>query len=271
MKEYDYSKQDTMIPSLHVPFNSRVIPNDMIRSSLFTVCNSSIARDYYKNKKLFSFYSTDITYTGEELRQDDMDVWMELIFLASSCESDCLSFRPYQLIGDIGRPKRPQYKTQVKDSLERMSATNVTIYNNYFSEGISLSLVRKFQWNDAGGQLKEWHVWLEPEVVKLFEKLGHTYSKVHWEQRKKLKPLAKWLHAFYSTHAEPQPIHLSKILKLCGSRMSTLRHFKENIRKSLLELVQVGFLVDYHIDIENVLHVDRKKQTYTQKVYAKHK
>ena len=30
------------------------------------------------------------------------------------------------------------------------------------------------------------------QVMKLFAELGKMYSKVHWEQRKKLKPLAKW-------------------------------------------------------------------------------
>lgn len=251
---------DFVLPT--IPDQKRVIPNDIIRSSLFTVSNHNRERLNLRNEVLFSFHNTEIFYTGEELRQDDEDVWLQLIYLSSKMQSAEINFKPYTFIGELGWPKRTQYKEKLKASLTRMSATDLKIFNKEFGKGIDLSLVRKFIWYDAESQLKEWRIWLEPEVVKLFSKLGQVYSKIHWEQRKKLNPLAKWLHAFYSSHAEPAPILVSRIMQLCGSKMKAHKHFKQQLRMALLQLCQVGFLESYYIDDTNRVYVVRIKEKY---------
>lgn len=242
-----------------MPQTKRFIPNDMIRSSLFTVSNHNRSREYLKQHVLYSFSNTNITYTGEELRQDDEDVWLQLIYLASKRKNTMVAFRPYTFISQLGWPQRPQYKTRLKNSLVRMSATDLTISNTQHKEGLDFSLVRKFSWSEAGAPLKEWHIWLEPEIVKLFGRLGQTHSKIHWEQRSKLKPLAKWLHSFYSSHAEPMPILATKLKQLSGSKMKTLRHFKPTLRSALMELHKIGFLSDFYIDMRNNVYVTRIK------------
>lgn len=246
----------------HVPEGKRIIPNDMIRSSLFNISNHNCKREYLKERKLYSFQSTEITYTGEELRQDDEDIWLQLIYLASNARSEKVECRPYTFLKHIKWPQRTQYRDKLKDCLTRMSATTIKIYNTDFQQGIGFSLVRKFEWNDSGESLKEWKIWLEPEVVKLFQAIGRMYTKVHWDQRMKLKPLAKWLHAFYSSHAEPQAIFILKLLQLSGSKTKNLKHFKEILRAALIELIKVGFLEHADIDQRNYLHVIRKKSTY---------
>ncbi len=245
----------------HIPNDKRIIPNDMIRSALFTVGNHNAARPFLKNQKIGSFRSSEIIYTGEELRQDDEDIWLQLIYSASEAKSNQIEFKPYTFLSQIGWPQRVQYCERLKASLSRLSATTLSIYNPYFEKGIGFSLVRKFEWHTDGEQLRSWKVWLEPEVTKLFGELGKMYSKIHWEQRKKLKPLAKWLHAFYSSHAKPEPIHLSRLMELCGSKMKTVKHFKANLRESLIELVRIGFLdPDVFIDENQFLHVVRTKE-----------
>src|SRR3990167_3011136 len=243
----------------HIPEGKRIVINDLIRSSLFTVSNHNCKREYLKEKTLYSFYSTEIIFTGEELRQDDEDVWLQLIYSASDAQSDKIHFKPYSFLSQIGWPSRTQYRDRLKDSLTRMSATNLKIYNRDYQQGIGLSLVRRFEWFEGDRKLNEWQVWLEPEIVKLFSALGRVYTKIQWDQRKQLKPLAKWLHAFYSSHAEPAPILLSKLKELSGSKTKSFRHFKENIREALFELVQIGFCTTFFIDAKNQLHFSRDK------------
>lgn len=265
------SDTDISISSLtlpHIPELKRVIPNDMIRSSLFTVSNHNRKREYLKNASLCSFRNTEMTYTGEELRQDDEDVWLQLIYLASANALSRVDFKPYGFLREIGWPQTVQYRNKLKGSLARMSATDLSIHNKEFQKGIDLSLVRKFIWSSHGEKLEKWQVWLEPEIVKLFTELGRAYSKIHWEQRKKLNPLAKWLHAFYSSHAEPLPIFLGRVMQLSGSKTKNMKHFKPMIRESLLELCQVGFLSSYFIDSKNYLEVVRTKEKYKQMSYG---
>ena len=124
-------------------------------------------------------------------------------------------------------------------------------------------IIRRFATEPKdGSKVKKWKVWLEPEIKKLFSSMN--FSKIIWEQRLKLTPLAKWLHSYYSSHVEPHPIKVETLHKACGSRTKALKHFKPLLRKALLELVRVGFLTDYHIDPRSLVFVVR----YTQnKIY----
>ena len=246
-----------LVPAM--PTDKRIIPNDLIRSSLFTVSNHNKAREYIKDRNLYTFGATKITYTGEELRQDDEDVWLQLIYLFAQTSEQWIEFMPYTLMRELSWPGRTQYCEKLKAAIMRMSATNLTVSNEEVQAGLSLSLVRKFMWKqDNGKKLKWWRVWLEPEIIKLFE--GMKYSKIMWEQRKKLNPLAKWLHAYYSSHAEPYPIRINTIQQACGSKMQTEKHFKLALRRALESLVLIGFLQTYFIDAKNLVYVQRVKK-----------
>lgn len=234
----------------------RVIPNDLIRSSLFTVSNHNTPRTYVKDKLLYCYGNTEISYRGEELRQDDEDVLLQLIHTVKKQEDFAVDFMPYSFLGGLDWPQRTQYKDKLKESLSRLVATEIRLTNETLKSGFSFSLVRKFAWfDDAGQALKQWKVWLEPELVHLFQ--DNNFTKVEWQQRRRLKPLAKWLHSFYSSHREPDPIYMTVLRKATGSKMKTMKHFKVCLRASLLELAQVGFLRDFHIDAENRVHVSR--------------
>jgi hypothetical protein len=255
------NKNEKDLLTFNLPFSpsgKRIIPNDLVRSSLFAVSNHNMKREYIKERELYTFGETKITYTGEELRQDDEDVWLQIIYLVSKTNQNFIEFMPYTIIRYLEWPARTQYRNKLKDSINRMSATNISISNSRLDSGISLSLVRKFIWKgDNGNRLKKWVVWLEPEILKLFE--GMYYSKILWDQRKKLNPLAKWLHSFYSSHAEPFPIKISTIHAACGSKTKEIKHFKACLRNALYELVQVGFLQDCWIDTRNLVNVIKIK------------
>ena len=57
------------------PADVRGLPNAFARSALFNVANARKgARDNYKRRSIATVKGASITYTGEELRQDDEDV-----------------------------------------------------------------------------------------------------------------------------------------------------------------------------------------------------
>lgn len=253
----DTSVLPNLIP--YVANNKRILPNDILRSSLFTISNHNKQREYIKDRSLYTFGNTKITYTGEELRQDDEDVWLQIIYLFSKTDTNYIEFMPYSILRELSWPARTQYREKLKLSIARMLATNLTITNEVLNAGLSISIIRKFLWkHDDGSKLKQWRVWLEPEIVKLFE--GMRYSKIIWDQRKKLNPLAKWLHAYYSSHAEPFPVKIVTLKDACGSKMKTVKHFKAALRRALVDLVSVGFLQTYWIDANNLVFVQRDKQ-----------
>ena len=225
----------------------RVIPNDIIRSALFTVTNSNRTRTYLAQKPIACIGNTKIIYTGEELRQDDEDVWMQLIYLSTNQQGESVSFYPYRLLADLDWPKRTQYKEKLRQILSRLSATEIQIYNTNLKEGYSISLVRKFKWQDReGGLLKKWQIWFEKDILDLFQ-MNH-FSWISWQERKQLPPLAKWLHAFYSSHKEPGPIKVATLHRLCGSKSAKLKHFRADLKKALILLREISFLIDFKLE-----------------------
>ena len=61
---------------------TRRIPNEIVRSALFKAKNRNTKREYLKDADIVVICDGQIKYTGEELRQNDEIVWLELIHLA---------------------------------------------------------------------------------------------------------------------------------------------------------------------------------------------
>lgn len=70
-------------------------------------------------------------------------------------------------------------------------------------EGYAGSLVRAFTWKDeaTGKARRKWSVLLEPRIAALFDPA--CYSRLDWQLRMQLPPLAKFLHTFHRTHTLP--------------------------------------------------------------------
>ena len=237
--------------------DNRGVPNPLIRGGLFGV-GTSAKRAFLPNMQISSLSNYEITYTGQDLQQDDLSVWMSLINLArKSPLSDKVRFTGYQLIRDLGwRMHSDSYK-RAQESIERLKVTGIKISTKNKSEGYSGSLIREFAWADADerGNTK-WMVRFEPRVSVLF--MNDTTTMMEWETRKKIgtrATVAQWLHAFYATHREPFALSVEKIHELCRSE-AQLSTFRRNLHNALDKLISVGFLSSFQI-INDQVHVVR--------------
>jgi len=82
---------------------------------------------------------------------------------------------------------------------------------------------------------------------------------IDWEQRLQLrrKPLAQFLHGFYSSHKVPYPVKLSTLQQLSGSKNKQAAGFKKKVSNAFEELVKIGLLRSYSID-GDLVNVKRK-------------
>lgn len=64
------------------PEPKRSAPNEIVRSALFNIRNHRVKREFYENIPVVVVGDGSITYNGAELRQDDLDVWLQVIHLA---------------------------------------------------------------------------------------------------------------------------------------------------------------------------------------------
>lgn len=231
-------------------------PNEIVRSALFNVRNRNIKRQYLEDEPIAVFGDGEITYRGQELRQDDEDVWLQLLHLVKQHPlGEWAEFTPYAMLKALSWPTNGGGYRRLRNCLSRLQATAVRIRSKRLGKGVSLSLVKEFTWeNDGGGRLERWRVQVSRDLSQLFGE--PYYTLLEWEQRKELGPLAKWLHGFYASHQKPFPLKLEILQEACGSDMASTNDFKKKLRRALDELKEVGFLRSWRIE-KGLVYVKR--------------
>lgn len=237
----------------------RYLPNEIANSGLFNARNRKQPRCDYKMYEIPIIGNARITFRGEELRQDDETVWLQMIHLAKEQPlGNVIEFTPYALCKEIGWSLDGRSYKRLRQCLERMQATALSIYSERLKEGISLSMIPMFKWqNELGEALTKYQVRIAPELVKWF---GDTnYTRVEWEQRKDLPDgIATWLHSYYASHSEPFPVKIRTLQKGMGITTVSFKSVNQSIRYALDELKRVEFLEDWKITGDRV-HVKRRR------------
>lgn len=259
MKEAHQCEQMELMP--HWAEDERSIPNEIVRSALFNARNRNRPREYMKDAEICVLGDGHMRYTGEELRQYDEIVWLELLHLARGQNTDqIIEFTPYTFCKAIRWQTTGKNYDRLRECLTRMQATSLSIYCKRISTGLSMSMIPKFEWQDEHGQpLARYRVKIAPELIALFG--DKFYTKIEREQRLALSPgVATWLHSYFSSHSAPFPIKIETIMKGCGASSSSLKSFKQVVKAALEELVTVGFLIDYFIEPSGLVKVTRNNK-----------
>jgi len=238
----------------------RGIPNEIVRSAIFNVGNPRTKRAFFEKAQIAVIGDAEITYTGIELRQDDEDVWLQILHLSRMQEiGSCVEFSPYSMLKVLKWHPNGHYKKKLKDTIDRLIATNLSMFSKRLGEGISVSLIHKFVWTDRQNiELDRWCVYLDLEIKEAFGELH--YTQLEWDQRLKLTPFEKWLHGYYASHKQSYPLKLNTIQAACGSAIKDPYKFKQLLKKSVNKLVEIGFLTAAEIK-DGKLYIFRKSQS----------
>jgi hypothetical protein len=225
------------------PERVRGLPNALARSALFCAGTPKIPRENLKQKEIYSIKGITIHYTGEELRNDDdEDVFLQVTHLARLQPlGERVEFSAHSMLKALRWDTGSAGYKRLRTVLTRLQATAVMVSAEGMERGYSGSLLRSFAWDKT-----RWSVEMDPKIICLF---GTTqYTRLEWEQRMRLAPLAKKLHAYYVTHRDPYPLRVETIRDLCGSRIRELSQFRPTLRLALKRLVEVGFLTSWTLD-----------------------
>ncbi len=240
---------------LFLPFcvpTQRQLPNEIVRSALFTCRNRNTPRQHYKNKEIAVIGDGTINYQGEELRQDDERVWMHLLYLARDVRlGEPIVFLPRKFLQDIHWPTNGEGYNRLRVVMDRMAATGLKVFSSRLdSGGVNVSLIRKIEYyiqSDSGQQvpLKMWRVWIEPEMRLLFD--PNFLTCVNWELYHNLKNgVAKKLFLYWSSHKKPFPVRTETLMELC-STLSPRKEFRRTLSEALDELQAASFLTVWKV------------------------
>jgi vacuolar-type H+-ATPase subunit E/Vma4 len=252
----------------------RGAPNEIVRSALFTAKNHNKPRKDLKQSVVAVVGEGKITYTGEELRQDDETVWLQLIHLArENGLSTAFSFTPKSFCEAIRWTINGETYDRLDKCMTRLQATSLKISSQRLGDEVSLSMLPGYKANrrkDGDGGV--WTVRMHDELVFLFSEF--QYTRVEWQQRLALPVgLATWLHAYYASHREPFAVKVEKLAVGAGlmteeevtgqdsKSKERLRDVKKLIIKALEALREAGFLIDFEVTRSRLVHVRRASDT----------
>jgi hypothetical protein len=258
------SKSASIQTQLHFPFwpdPVRAVPNSILRSALFGI---SKIRATGRNRTLIaSNADLEIRFSGDEFNQTDLDVFQGLLHIAmreplgASVEFGLSSF-----LSALGRNVGSSQKNELRKELVRLMGGVVEIKWMKEQKTFMGSLIQKIFIDEITGKHK---VVFDRDLIMLFDR-GHSY--VDHQQRLQLgqHSLAKWLHGFYSSHANPYPYKIETVHVLCGST-ATAKEFKRLLVRALDKLAVVGAIECWQIEpFSNLVRV-RKKTNLKAKSY----
>ncbi len=217
------------------PDQVRAVPNGLLRSALFGAIKKG-PRKYIVQEQIAALDGIEISYTGERLDQGDLDVWECVLHVARLQEMGEQSrFTAYSMLKILGKTDTGKNRDTLHDRLVRLMANIVEVKQGRYSYMGSL-IAEAYKDHDS----LEYVVILNPKLRPLFS--GDQFTHLEWTVRHALvgKPLAQWLHGFYSSHAKPFPIKVETLHRLCGSESKRLSDYKIDLRRALGEVAEAS-------------------------------
>jgi len=238
-------------------------PNSFLRSALFAAIQGK-DRILVKNQLVFSQQGITVKYSGEQLNQEDMTVWLALADLARQhpLGTECC-FTAYGILKHMGLKDGGEQRKVLYDSVHRLMACGVEIESDrYIYAG---SLVDNFVIDKL---TKHYKLTLNKKLINIFG--DNDWTAVNWEQRKQLrsKPLAQKLHEYFSSHERPLPVTVPFLHDITGSKTKEKFKFKQSLKAALDALVKINFLASYKVEGDKVT-VERKNPRAMPQIKAK--
>jgi hypothetical protein len=216
--------------------DKRAIPNCFLRGALFGMVRKG-RRALVGDMPIFTMSQYDLTFTGYELDQNDLEVWDTLMYLAKERQVDNeLRITLYDLCKQMRLTNNGKTLEAIKNRVARLKVGTVKIISNKKEFGGSL-INNYYIDSDGDGKLV---VEYNKKLTPLFADNDYTLISADIRHLLGDNQLARWLYNFYESHKEPIPFAINFIQKLCRSEAEP-KGFKR-LLKNALDLVQKAHL-----------------------------
>lgn len=236
--------------------DQRCAPNEILRSSLFAVLRKG-ERSPFQSKLITSWGNDEIYFTGIQLDQYDLDVWLQCLHLyRKNPLGNKVYFTLTGFLRALGKTSSGSNIKALKQSFDRLQAGGLKLRNGSAKKSYAGSLIEKYYEDEEIGM---WCLIINPDLLPLF---SHETTYLNWEIRKSLSgPLSKWLMGWVCTHkaqaTAPQKISLENIQKFSGCSYDRDRNLKRDVIKALKELQEKATIQFWEFDKKNILSVVR--------------
>lgn len=230
------------------------VPRAMILSSLFQVrkrAGVATPRPSHFGKVLVAVDGIEVRYTGAQLDQDDLLVYMEVIGLIAHVSSDGLiqvDISPAALLTRLGWSPNVANYERLRATLTRLQATSINVRGNRM-EG-----AHRVTYEYGGSLLPEYTITTINQRAKMTLGFSADLVRLFWAgvigiHRHVLRELggshmARWAYSFFVGDSQPRDWSLRRLRELSGSQASA-RRFRGLLEESLRDIQAAGVGLEY--------------------------
>jgi hypothetical protein len=226
----------------------RAMPNDFVRSALFTTSDKRAERKAIMRKSIYHLHGDaglEVIYTGHELRvEDDQKVYMQILHYARDVPFGTpFKFTILDLMQNIGWSSQCEENySRARDSILRLMATALIIKNQKsYGSSAMFSLIDRGQIiNDKEGKEHTYTLSIDPICVLLFA--GGTFTSQRWSQYLALRPVEVKLLDYARSNRKSFDLSLKDFEALCGSNYARKSDWTRRVRAACAVLVEAGHL-----------------------------
>lgn len=224
--------------------NRRGVPNPVLRGALFSAIQGK-SRRALKGELIATQKGVEIRFSGWQLDQADLNVWEQVLHIhmiegLPLGVQLCISAR--RLLMGLGLSTGRSDYNWLRDSFRRLAGAVVEIT---YAPGMTYAGNMLDFWRDDIA--KTYTLEVNPRLAGVY---AAGWTAIDNEQRLKFrrKPLASWLHRFFSSHAKPLPLKVAYLYRLSGSHNKNIRDFKYQLKIALEVLVDHGAIKSFRVD-----------------------
>lgn len=255
------------------------VQHDISRSALFSSKGRG-ARKYIADEAIPSLSHLRILFRGEELRQGDMDVYLEGLSFGRgqmiTSQDPWTRFNARKMIRELGWTDNNESVKRLHQTISRLIACNIQVTRKEIILDPATKKERSIERVYGYGGLFErmagiingeitssidgtldWAIIINTELASQIK--PGLYTKIDKNIRKKLSSLGKWLQNYYASHKKPYPIKVETLRTLSGSSSFKLFQFRYVLRQELEMLKSLDFLAEYSISNEDLVSVVKGK------------
>jgi hypothetical protein len=217
----------------------RATPNAFLRTAIFAVTQEH--QPFATGQIISANGHYNVHYVGIRsdisLLHSDLDIWLAALHLARRTRwNDTIEFSAWEILQVLGKDhggKTMQYVASRLDVLSKCVLLIVTTQGKVLLNG---PLLKSYKKNIQKKQHATYEVVMGDQLKELFA--YGQYTRINWSIRYALikKPIAKWLHGFYSTHTNPFPLTLQTISDYSGYKPKAENKLRQNIVKALQDI-----------------------------------
>ncbi len=247
----------------------RATPNAFLRTAIFAVTQEH--QPFTPGQTITANGHYIVHYIGIRsdisLSHSDLDIWLAALHLARRTRwNDTIEFSAWEILQALGKDhsgKTMQYVASRLDVLSKCVLLIVTTQGKVLLNG---PLLKSYKKNIQKKQHANYEVVMGDQLKELFAR--GQYTLINWSIRYALikKPIAKWLHGFYSTHASPYPLTIQKISDYSGYKPKAENKLRQNIVKALQDIADehVARALKFTFSIEDRYDVNDWKRDITK-------